>query len=149
MPTLSIDRAGTYDLQLVVNDGTLSSTPDTVRISTLNSRPIANAGPDQTTTVSGTVRLDGTLSSDPDGDPLTFAWSFQSVPGGSTPHFRMPSVSRRALSPTDSASYVVQLSSSMGALEHRRHRESLDPQFGCGSQCRDESNSPSSETPSP
>jgi len=83
MPTFQIDRAGTYDLQLVVNDGVVSSAPDQVRISTVNSRPTANAGPDQTTTVAATVRLDGRTSTDPDGDPLTFSWSFVSVPAGS------------------------------------------------------------------
>src|SRR4029453_928122 len=48
MPTFLMDVGGTYELRLVVNDGSADSVPDTVLISTENSRPVANAGPDQT-----------------------------------------------------------------------------------------------------
>ncbi len=84
MPTFVIDLPGTYVVQLIVNDGTVSSAPDTVSISTDNTAPVANAGPDQSAFVTDTVALDGTGSSDADGDPLTYAWSFSSVPVGST-----------------------------------------------------------------
>ncbi len=44
-----------------------------------NHPPIANAGPDQTVTAAAnglaTVNLDGSASSDPDGDTLTFTWA--------------------------------------------------------------------------
>ena len=72
MPTFVADVPGAYDVQLVVNDGTVNSAPDTVRVSTQNSRPVANAGPDQSLVVTSVAQLDGSASSDPDGDPLTF-----------------------------------------------------------------------------
>jgi probable HAF family extracellular repeat protein len=40
-----------------------------------NQPPIANAGPDQTVNCSGTIQLDGSQSTDPDGDSLAFSWS--------------------------------------------------------------------------
>ena len=45
-----------------------------------NNAPIANAGQDQTVDEGSHVRLDGTLSKDPDGDPITFAWTQVSGP---------------------------------------------------------------------
>jgi hypothetical protein len=46
--------------------------------SAVNSDPVADAGPDLEATAIGftaTVQLDGRLSFDPDGDPLSYSWS--------------------------------------------------------------------------
>lgn len=83
MPTFDVDLAGSYVAQLVVNDGSSSSPPDAVSISTVNSIPVANAGPDQAVTTGDSVRLDGSGSTDADGDMLTFTWALTSIPAGS------------------------------------------------------------------
>jgi hypothetical protein len=48
-----------------------------------NTPPVADAGPDQTVFVTHTVQLDGSGSTDPDGDAVTFIWSFVSRPQAS------------------------------------------------------------------
>src|SRR5215204_6195038 len=48
-----------------------------------NRTPTADAGPDQTAAVGSAVQLDGSASSDPDGNTLTFSWTFASRPDAS------------------------------------------------------------------
>ena len=82
-PTFTVDRDGDYVVQLVVNDGTVNSAPDSVIITSVNVAPVANAGPDQGGKAPGSlITLNGSGSSDANGDPLTFSWSL-SKPAGS------------------------------------------------------------------
>ena len=84
-PSFTADVMGDYVVELVVTDADLwPSLPDTVKISTTNTAPVAAAGSDQSVVLIGsTVQLDGSTSYDPDGDAITFLWSFTSRPGGS------------------------------------------------------------------
>lgn len=85
-PAFTADLEGTYAVILRVNDGTETSLEDTVLITATrpNVAPVANAGPDQAVTPGTLVTLDGSGSSDGDGDALTYAWSITSKPLGST-----------------------------------------------------------------
>lgn len=85
-PTFTADKDGSYTAQLIVNDGTVDSAPVTVVITsaTTNSAPTANAGANQNVETGTTVTLSGAASSDPDGDTLTYHWSFTTVPGTSS-----------------------------------------------------------------
>ena len=73
-PQVSTDKS--YRFKLEVNDGMLTSFPDTVKITVvnLNKKPVAFAGGDQTVNEGTLVQLDGSLSSDADGEPITFKW---------------------------------------------------------------------------
>ncbi len=74
--THSYTVTGTYTATLTVNDGEDSDT-DTCRVEVLPfGVPIADAGPDRTVYVNVAVTFDGSGSSDPEQDPLTYLWNF-------------------------------------------------------------------------
>ena len=70
------DFHGTDSFTFKVNDGTVDSSIDTatITISPINDIPIANAGSDQSVNPSTSVTLDGSQSSDVDGDSVTYSW---------------------------------------------------------------------------
>jgi len=91
----------TLSFQLIVDDGALDSTPDTVVVTVrqVNRAPTANAGTAQTVDERSVVMLTGS-GGDPDSDALTFAWSQVSGPAvtfsdatAESPQFTAPEVS--------------------------------------------------------
>lgn len=83
--TFTADSDGDYEVQLIVNDGAESSSADTVTITAsstaaTNTAPIAEAGDSQSVETGAEVTLDGSSSSDEDGDTLTYQWSLLSTP---------------------------------------------------------------------
>ncbi len=85
-PTFSVDKQGLYVVRLRVNDGELDSMSAFVHVMAdiEGSLPIADAGADQSVTEGDTVNLDGSGSSDPLGNDLTFSWYMVDVPDTST-----------------------------------------------------------------
>ena len=117
MPTFVVDVFGTYVAQLIVNDGTVDSAPDTVTITTGNSRPVANAGPNQTVPVDTTVQLDGSASFDVDGDPLTFRWALTTVPEDSETTLSDPTAEAPTFVADVFGTYVAQLIVNDGTVD--------------------------------
>ena len=109
MPTFLSDLPGIYTAQLTVNDGFVDSVPDTVIISTGNTAPVANAGPDQTVPLNELVTLDGSGSGDVDNDPITFIWSFMSRPANSAATLSDLTAEMPTFVPDIQGEYVAQL----------------------------------------
>ena len=117
-PTFTADVAGRYVLALTCSDGSMTSTVDQVviTVATGNLPSIANAGPDQTVTVGQQVTLDGTRSSDPNGDPLTYSWCLKGRPVGSNATLSGPNTAHPTFTPDVAGSYVFCLTVNDGRL---------------------------------
>ena len=101
---------GTYTYTLTVTDPQGAGDTDTAVVTVLarpNSPPLADAGPDQTALPTETVRLDGSGSSDPDGDWLQYVWTLDGVVIATTG----PSAT---VGPFDQGTYTIALTVSDG-----------------------------------
>ncbi len=90
-PTHTFTAAGDYTVSLTVNDGLLDS-PTVTTIASIaaapaNRPPIADAGGPYSGNTGVAVSFDGSGSSDPDTDPLTYRWDLGdgTVDTGATP----------------------------------------------------------------
>ncbi|GAB1061323.1 PKD domain-containing protein [Shewanella algae] len=106
---LTPDVDGEYEIELTVSDGSNSSAVDQVLVSTLNTRPLADAGPSLAYALGQVVTMDGTRSSDADGDPLTFKWHIVSAPGGSAATLTNADKARASIQPDVNGDYVIAL----------------------------------------
>jgi RHS repeat-associated protein len=116
-PYFTADVAGKYVVQLVVNDGTTNSTPQTVMISTDNSRPVADAGDHQTVAIGSTVHLSGAESNDADGNALTYRWAILYQPSGANAVLSSATTVDPTFVASQAGLYVVQLIVNDGQLD--------------------------------
>jgi hypothetical protein len=78
MPTFTAPGPGSSTLVFTVQvcDAASQCSTDSVTINVVNNAPTANAGPDQTVPSSApTVQLNGSGSTDPEGQALTYMWT--------------------------------------------------------------------------
>ncbi len=108
-PTMVADREGEYVFRLVVNDSELQSAPDTVVVTAVNAPPVAYAGADINAWVGVPISLDGSGSSDPNGDPLAYSWSVAAAPQGSSATIVNPYTSAPSFTPDVPGQYVIGL----------------------------------------
>lgn len=90
--------------------GSLGGNPTPACIeSGTNCVPEANAGSNQNVHVGTLVALSGGASSDLNSDPLTYSWTLDSAPGGSTATISTPTTVSASITPDLTGSYVVSL----------------------------------------
>jgi hypothetical protein len=87
--SFSPSAAGSYQFSLTVTDGRGGSDAQlvTIRTTVFNIAPVAIVGGPSVAAPSTTVYLDAASSYDPNGDLLTYSWSFDSLPFGSFASF--------------------------------------------------------------
>ena len=110
-PTFTPDVAGTYVASLVVSDGKDRSPTAVVTViaSSANSAPVANAGAAQSVSTAAVVTLNGTGSTDANGDTLTYRWTLTSKPTSSTAALSSATVASPTFTADLAGSYVASL----------------------------------------
>ncbi|GGX73718.1 PKD domain-containing protein [Saccharospirillum salsuginis] len=108
-PYVDIDVQGTYVAELIVHDGQLQSESDSITIFVGNSVPNADAGPDTRIDYGQYVYLDGSNSSDLDGDALNYNWNILSTPNGYKPYLYNRYSSQPYFYVNQTGEFVVQL----------------------------------------
>ena len=109
-PSFTADLPGTFEIELVVTDEAGNdSEPDVVEVSSNNVAPEADAGTDIVILVGTTTVLDGTGSTDADGDALTFWWTILSSPDNSSPLLIGPGSSAPSFTPDLPGIYEIEL----------------------------------------
>jgi hypothetical protein len=109
--SIETDVNGDYVIQLVVTDSLgLASEPEFVVVSTQNSAPVAEAGADQYfENPDVIIELDGSQSFDPDGDPITYAWTIVSKPIDSLAELSNPNDVQPTFVADTVGDYIIEL----------------------------------------
>jgi hypothetical protein len=109
-PAFTADIHGDYSISLVVTDifGAVSAS-DSIEVGFENIDPVADAGAEQTVMAGDTVYLDGSASSDGNGDLLTYSWGFTSKPAQSLAEITDPTSVQTSFMPDVTGVYVLSL----------------------------------------
>jgi hypothetical protein len=116
-PTFTPDKRGEYTATLVVNDGKVDSAPTSTKLFA-NTRPVAAANTSASVVLpAATVTVDGTTSSDADGDALSYAWALTTRPAGSAATLSSTSAAKPTFVADRAGAYALSLKVSDGRAE--------------------------------
>ena len=116
-PDANYNGTDTFTYDISDGNGGTDTATVTITITPVNDAPIADAGPDQATTANSGVALDGSGSSDADGDTLTYQWSIASAPSGSTAVLAGETTVAPTFTPDIEGTYTLQLIVNDGSLD--------------------------------
>ncbi|MBC8155553.1 MAG: hypothetical protein H7Z72_21915 [Bacteroidetes bacterium] len=110
------DVPGVYIIEVsVTSDGNLTSKQETtITINVPGKPPVVSAGQSGTAANGQKFVLDGSKTADPDGNRLTYQWTFKSKPAGSTAAISSADNALASFTPDVLGAYVVVLTVSDG-----------------------------------
>lgn len=115
---LNVASVGIYTVEVAVSDGvTEVRRLYFITYQSPNHAPSANIMVDTNATVDTPIVLDGSGSSDPDSETLTYFWQNTVAPEGSTAVVDSPSAAQTSFTPDVAGSYEFELRVSDGELE--------------------------------
>jgi hypothetical protein len=114
--TFTPDVAGTYGVTLRVTDAAGNSSQ---QVATINVGPVAPVAivdlPQTSVLLGGTVHISAASSYDPDELPITYSWSVDSRPSGSTAAISGPTSASMSFKPDKAGSYALTVTVSNGS----------------------------------
>lgn len=118
LASVLLRQRGPYTFRLVVKDlAGRASPPDDVTITVDNVPPVADASVRQVVETGSTVTLDGTRSTDLNGDPLTLTWTFDPALAGDGPVLQGATEAHPTFVPTRVGQYRLRLVTNDGLAD--------------------------------
>ena len=135
-PTFVPDVAGDFEIELTVSDAETSDSDSVVVAAVDNLPPVADAGGGGGVSLGESVLLDGSLSSDPEGESLVYSWTFSELPEDSSltdADIAANNTMLAAFEPDVDGVYVVTLAVSDGVFTSEDSAEFSTSGCGCTS----------------
>lgn len=128
-PDINIDETLTFELTVTDDDGDSSTDSVNVKIMHVNNAPISVTGEYTAIIQFDTIELDGSQSSDLDGDELSYSWSVLTAPENSASTIINSSSALATFEPDINGTYTLALTVSDGILENQSEVEIIADRF--------------------